>query len=148
MENLGAQGLLEEGQKGLCPWTWSPKGKMMAFSTFGIASQLPWGTDEGRDWRQCCSFPQCCCGLGRMACGCGTQGDLYQHRPRLPVICHMTAAVLFSLLLLPGPQSTFSCILFLISYLFTHRPDQDLPGAHVLPSQRGKLLPLAAGRSG
>lgn len=61
----------------------------------------------------------------------------------------MTAAVLLPLLLLPGPQSTFSCILFLIYfYLFTHRPLQDLPGAHVLPSQREKLLPLAASQSG
>ena len=31
MENLGAQGLLEEGQDGLCPWTWSPKGKLWLF---------------------------------------------------------------------------------------------------------------------
>lgn len=93
----------------------------------------PMGDGQGRNWRWCCSFPQSCCGLSRMVCGCGTQGGLYQRR--LPASCHVTAAILLSLLLPPGPQSTFSCILFLISfYLFTHRPLEDLPGAHVVGS--------------
>lgn len=93
----------------------------------------PMGDGQGRNWRWCCSFPQSCCGLSRMVCGCGTQGGLYQRR--LPASCHVTAAILLSLLLPPGPQSTFSCILFLISfYLFTHRPLEDLPGTHVVGS--------------
>ena len=62
----------------------------------------PMGDGQGRNWRWCCSFPQSCCGLSRMVCGCGTQGGLYQRR--LPASCHVTAAILLSLLLPPGPQ--------------------------------------------
>lgn len=133
------------GAEGLCPGREGPPRENDGFFNVWDCISAPMGDGaRGETGGSAVLSPSIAVDLAGWRVGAGPRGDLYQHRPGFPVICHVNccrpALSLFS-----GPQSTFSCILFLSSYLFTHRPDQDLPGAHVL--HQIQRAPLSGGRS-